>query len=53
MGPWGHPESEQSRQIQVHPGAVSLYDPLEECLFKLVPSTSQNSGAHMLCVIST
>ena len=24
MGPWGHPESEQSRQKQVHPGAVSL-----------------------------
>ena len=34
MGPWGHPESEQSCQKQVHPGAVSLYDPFGECLFK-------------------
>ena len=24
MGLWGHPESEQSRQKQVHPGTVSL-----------------------------
>ena len=31
-GLWGHPESEQSRQKQVHPGAVSLYDPLGESL---------------------
>ena len=34
MGPWGHRESEQSRWKQVHPGAVSLYGPLGECLFK-------------------
>ena len=34
MGPWGHPESEQSHWKQIHPGAVSLYDPLGECLFK-------------------
>ena len=34
MGLWGHPEFEQSRQKQVHPGTVSLYDPLGECLFK-------------------
>ena len=26
MGPWGHPESEQSRWKEVHPGEVSLYD---------------------------
>ena len=32
LGPWGHPESEQSRRKQVHPGAVSLYDPLGESL---------------------
>ena len=34
MGPWGHPESEQSRRKQVHPGVVSLYDPLGESLFQ-------------------
>ena len=34
MGLCGHPESEQSRQKQVHPGTVSLYDPFGECLFK-------------------
>ena len=34
MGLWGHPESEQSRRKQVHLGAVSLYDPFGECLFK-------------------
>ena len=34
MGLWGHPESEQSRRKQVHPGAVSLYDPPGECLFQ-------------------
>ena len=33
MGPWGHPESEQSRRKQVPP-TVSLYDPLGGCLFK-------------------
>ena len=32
LGPWGHPESEQSHWQQVHPGAVSLYDPLGESL---------------------
>ena len=34
MGPWGHPESEQSCRKQVHPEAVSFYDPLGEDLFK-------------------
>ena len=33
MGLWGHPVSEQSHWKQVHPGAVNLYDRLEECLF--------------------
>ena len=33
MGLWGHPESEQSRRKQVHPGAVSLSDPLGESLY--------------------
>ena len=28
LGLWGHPESEQSHRKQVHPGAVSLCDPL-------------------------
>ena len=32
MGLWGHPESEQSCRKQVHPGAISLYDPLGESL---------------------
>ena len=34
LGPWGHPEFDQSRREQVHPGAVSLSDPLGKCLFK-------------------
>ena len=34
MGPWGHPESEQSLWNQANPGAVSLYDPFGEHLFK-------------------
>ena len=36
LGPWGHPESEKSHWKQVHPGAVSLYDPFGQslkCLF--------------------
>ena len=33
LGLWGHPESEQSCWKQVHPGAVSLYDPLGESLW--------------------
>ena len=46
MGLWGHPESEQSHQKQVHPGALSLYDPLGESVKVsswLIPP-SQNSG---------
>ena len=40
MGPWGHPESEQSRWKQVHPGTVSKIH-LESVYLSvlLVPST--------------
>ena len=42
MGPWSHPESEQSRWKQVHPGAVNLYDPFGECLFKYLIGSFQH-----------
>ena len=40
MGLWGHPESEQSRRKQVHPGAVSIIH-LESVSLsvRFVPST--------------
>ena len=51
MGPWGHPESEQSHWKQVPPQSVSMIQ-LENISFKC-PVGSQNSGAYMLYVIST
>ena len=53
LGLWGHPESEQSRQKKVHPGAVSLSDPLGESLsVGLVHSTISELWAYMQCAVS-
>ena len=52
MGLWGHPESEQSHQKQVHAGAVILYDPLGKCLLsvRLVCSTIPELwGLYAIC----
>ena len=48
LGLWGHPESEQSRRKQVHPGAVSLCDPLGESLsVQLAHSTISELWAYV------
>ena len=52
MGLWGHPESEQSHQKQVHAGAVILYDPLGKCPLsvRLVCSTIPELwGLYAIC----
>ena len=52
MGPWGHPESEQSHGQQVHSEAVSLHDSLGECLFKCPAGLFQHprtAGASAVC----
>ena len=53
LGLWGHPESEQSRRKQVHPGAVSLSDPLGVSLSVwLVHSTISELWAYVQCAVS-
>ena len=53
LGPWGHPESEKSHWKQVHPGAVSLYDPFGQSLSVwLVHSTISELWACMQCAFS-
>ena len=53
LGLWGHPESEQSRRKQVHPGAVSLSDPPGESLsVRLAHSTISEPWAYVQCAVS-